>query len=160
MINKSKKITMSLTLEDLAQTVNQLFNKLESIEKLFNEKTEQQLQERLKQGHRKSDNEVPLEVNTYSKGTKTTSKYNNQGTTQIQKVYNAFYESPKTMKEVDAETGIMRANICRYCSTLVSQNKLFIVGKRRCNITKSRNVIIYTSNPGLAPNHPPQLSLF
>lgn len=80
--------------------------------------------------------------------------------TQIQKVYNAFYENPKTMKEVDIETGVMRANICRYCSTLVDQNRLFIVGKRRCNITKYPNVTIYTSNPNLAPKHPSQLSLF
>ena len=64
------------------------------------------------------------------------------------------------MKEVDIETGVMRANICRYCRTLVAQNKLFIVGKRRCKITKSRNVMIYTSNPDLAPKQPTQLSLF
>lgn len=32
---------MSLTLEGLPQAVNQLFNKLENIEKLLNEKTEQ-----------------------------------------------------------------------------------------------------------------------
>lgn len=151
---------MSLTLEDLAQAVNQLFNKLESIEKLLHEKTEQQFKEHLKQGNRKSDNEIPPEANTYLKEAKPSSKYNNRSTSQIQKVYKAFYDSPKTMKEVDVETGIMRANICRYCKTLVAQNKLFIVGKRRCKITKSRNVTIYTSNPDLVPNHPPQLSLF
>jgi hypothetical protein len=116
----------------------------------------------LKQECRKKKSKVSIKANIYfggqKNGVKITNKYNNK--TQIQKVHNAFYGSPKTMKEVDAETGIMRANICRYCSTLVAQNKLFIVGKRRCKITKSRNVTIYTSNPDLAPNHPPQLSLF
>jgi hypothetical protein len=64
------------------------------------------------------------------------------------------------MKEVDIETGVMRESICRSCSTLVDQNRLFIVGKRRCSITKYPNVTTYTSNPDLAPKHPPQLSLF
>jgi hypothetical protein len=32
---------------------------------------------------------------------------------QLKKVFNAFYEYPKTMKEVNTETNIMRENICR-----------------------------------------------
>jgi hypothetical protein len=70
---------------------------------------------------------------------------------QLKKVYQAFYSSPKTMKEVDRETGVMRENICRYCRTLRLQNRLFAVNKRRCTVTKYPKVIAWTSNPDLAP---------
>ena len=70
--------------------------------------------------------------------------------TQAKKVYASFYESPKTMKEVDAETGIMRENICRFCSDLRDQGRLYEVGERLCRITKHL-ATVYTTNPDLTP---------
>jgi DNA-binding transcriptional regulator LsrR (DeoR family) len=51
---------------------------------------------------------------------------------QLKKVFNAFYEYPKTMKEVNTETNIMRENICRYVSTLRNVNQISLVGYRKC----------------------------
>ena len=77
---------------------------------------------------------------------------------QLAKVYEAFFEEPKTMKEVDAETGVMRESICRYCATLRKLEKLFPVKKRKCEITQHR-AIAYTTNPELKPEDN-QLRLF
>ena len=80
-------------------------------------------------------------------------------TGQLQTVYEAFYISPKTMKEVDAETGIMRENICRYCATLRKSGLLFLVKKRQCRVTKHQLVSTWTTNPELNPTRN-QLLLF
>lgn len=82
------------------------------------------------------------------------------GQNQLKQVFNAFFEKPRTMKEVDKETGIMRENICRYCNMLRQQNKLFAVRKRRCKVTGYPSVIEWTTNPIFAPKQPLQLSLF
>ncbi|MDR3140797.1 MAG: hypothetical protein LBU37_03600 [Tannerellaceae bacterium] len=37
---------------------------------------------------------------------------------QYQRVYQSFKERPKTMLEVSIETGILRANICRYIADM------------------------------------------
>lgn len=74
-------------------------------------------------------------------------------------VFSAFYEEPKTMKEVDVEYGIMRESICRYCSTLRKLGRLFSVGKRRCKVTK-RVVNIWSTNPNEVPLDTNQLGLF
>jgi hypothetical protein len=66
---------------------------------------------------------------------------------QLKSIYNAFYEYPKTMKEVDAETNIMRENICRYVSTLRNENRISLVGYRKCKITGHTKVGIYTTDP-------------
>ena len=78
---------------------------------------------------------------------------------QLKSVFNAFFEYPKTMKEVDAETKIMRENICRYVSTLRNENRISLVGYRKCNITGNPKVGIYTTNPDLFPKSN-QLELF
>jgi hypothetical protein len=70
---------------------------------------------------------------------------------QIKAIYNAFFEYPKTMKEVDAETNVMRENICRYVSTLRNQNRIALVGYRKCKVTGNQKVGIYTTNPDLFP---------
>lgn len=77
---------------------------------------------------------------------------------QLAKVYNAFFEQPKTMKEVDLEVGVMRENICWYCRTLRKQERLFAIRKRICGITKHR-ATEWTTNPELVPP-PIQLNLF
>jgi len=84
---------------------------------------------------------------------------NSQAKDQFNKVFRAFYEFPKTMKEVDKETFIMRENICRYVRTLREQNRIALVGYRRCKVTRHRKVGIYTTNPDLFPTSN-QLKMF
>lgn len=86
-------------------------------------------------------------------------KSTGKNTDQLKSVHKAFYEYPKTMKEVDAETQIMRENICRYVSTLRNENRISLVGYRRCTITGNPKVGIYTTNPDLFPKTN-QLDLF
>jgi hypothetical protein len=73
------------------------------------------------------------------------------GNDQLNIVFNAFFESPKTMKEVDKETGIMRESICRYIKTLRAKNRIALVGYRKCNVTNHDKVGTYTTNPDLFP---------
>lgn len=77
---------------------------------------------------------------------------------QLKRVYKAFYNSPKTMKEADKATGVMRENICWYCRELRKSNKLYLVGRRLCSITK-HEANVYTTNPALVPAKA-QLELF
>jgi hypothetical protein len=70
---------------------------------------------------------------------------------QIQKVFIAFHREPKTMLMVSIETGILRANICRYVAELGKQNRICIVRKGICPITKHR-AGFYTTNPELFPS--------
>lgn len=72
-------------------------------------------------------------------------------TDQLARVFNSFFESPKTMKEVDVETGIMRENICRYVRTFRKENRIVLVGYRRCKITGCGRVGIYSTNPDFFP---------
>ncbi len=78
---------------------------------------------------------------------------------QLQKIRQAFFDKPKTMKEVDKETGVMRESICWYCRTLRLQNTLFPVKKRRCEVTGCPSVWTWTTDPGKAPNST-RLNLF
>lgn len=78
---------------------------------------------------------------------------------QLKIIYNAFFEYAKTMKEVDAETNVMRENICRYVSELRNENRIVLVGYRKCKITGNSKVGIYTTNPDLFPKSN-QLKLF
>jgi len=70
---------------------------------------------------------------------------------QLTIVFNAFFEYPKTMKEVDLETNIMRENICRHVSTLRNGNRIYLVGYRKCKVTGFKRVGTYTTNPELSP---------
>ncbi len=79
--------------------------------------------------------------------------------TQIPTVYKAFAtETPKTMLQVSIETGILRANICRYNSKFVKQDRMQLVKKGICPISKHR-AGFYTTNKELFVNDS-QLSLF
>ncbi len=71
-------------------------------------------------------------------------------TGQMRTVYKAFSERPKTMLMVSVETGILRANICRYISEWEKENRICIVRKGICPITKHR-AGFYTTNPDLFP---------
>lgn len=70
---------------------------------------------------------------------------------QLNIVFNAFFEYAKTMKEVDAETNIMRENICRYVAMLRNENRISFVGYRKCEVTGNNKVGTYTTNPDLFP---------
>lgn len=82
-----------------------------------------------------------------------------QAKDQLNKVFNAFFEFPKTMKEVDFETTVMRENICRYVRTLRIENRIALVGYRKCKATGNPKVGIYTTNPELFPKSN-QLTMF
>lgn len=56
---------------------------------------------------------------------------------QKETVYVAF-SRPKTMLQVSVETGILRANICRYVSQFADENKIFLVYKGICPISKHK----------------------
>lgn len=65
-------------------------------------------------------------------------------TGQMRTVYKSFSERPKTMLMVSVETGILRANICRYISEWEKENRICIVRKELCPITKHRAGFYYT----------------
>ena len=68
--------------------------------------------------------------------------------TQMQRVFTALYRQPKTMLMVSIETGILRANICRYVAEWEKENRICIVRKGICPISKHR-AGFYTTNPDL-----------
>jgi hypothetical protein len=69
---------------------------------------------------------------------------------QIKTIFQAFYCQPKTMLMVSIETGILRANICRYVAKWEKENRICIVRKGICPISKHR-AGFYTTNPDLFP---------
>lgn len=76
---------------------------------------------------------------------------------QISRVYEAFYFAPMTMKEADKFCGVMRENICWYVRDLKHSDRIRLIGKRYCRVTKHL-AGIYTTNPELFPTDP-QLKL-
>ncbi len=79
--------------------------------------------------------------------------------TQLNRVYQTLKEEPLTMKETDVKSGIMRESICRYISTLLKQDRIAIIRKRKCTVTGHNNVNEYTADPNLFPVSN-QLNLF
>lgn len=69
---------------------------------------------------------------------------------QMQRVFAALYRQPKTMLMVSIETSILRANICRYVAEWEKENRICIVRKGICPISKHR-AGFYTTNPELLP---------
>jgi len=69
---------------------------------------------------------------------------------QMQRLFAALYRQPKTMLMVAVETGILRANICRYVAKWEKENRICIVRKGICPISKHR-AGFYTTNPDLFP---------
>ncbi len=70
--------------------------------------------------------------------------------TQYQTTAAAFYSHPKTMLQVAAETGIRRANICRYVTTLRKYDNIYLIRKGVCPISKCR-AGFYTTNKAFIP---------
>lgn len=70
---------------------------------------------------------------------------------QKRKVFNSFFAQPKTMLMVALETGIERAGICRYVATLRKENRIHLVTKGICPITKHRAGFFTTNVEFLKP---------
>jgi len=54
------------------------------------------------------------------------------------KVFEAFGRQPSTMLMVSIETGILRANICRYVSEWKKSKRIVLLGEGICRISKHR----------------------
>ncbi len=67
---------------------------------------------------------------------------------QMKRAFNAFYSKPKTMLMVSVETGILRANLCRYVAEWQKQNRIRKVTTKDCKISKHR-AGYYSTNPAI-----------
>ena len=77
---------------------------------------------------------------------------------QLKRTFRAFRQAPKTMKQVEVETGIDRPNVCRYVAWLRKRNKITVVKKGSCPITK-HSAQFFSTDPDLIPK-PGQSELF
>jgi hypothetical protein len=59
---------------------------------------------------------------------------------QAQRVLAAFTRHPQTMLMVSIETGVLRANICRYVAEWKKQNRIRVVLRGICPISKHGRV--------------------
>ena len=69
---------------------------------------------------------------------------------QIKRVFAALYRQPKAMLMVSIETGILRANICRYVAEWQKQGSIHLLKQGLCEVSKHR-AGFYTTNPDLFP---------
>ena len=71
---------------------------------------------------------------------------------QYQTVFNSFKERPKTMLQVSIDTGILRANICRYIADMEERGIIQCLYKKLCPYTQykagfySTNKDLFTSS--------------
>lgn len=84
----------------------------------------------------------------------------NKHSNELNQVFEALFQQPQTMKELDRRTGIMRESICRYCANLRKQGRLYYVRRRRCRITGYPHVWELTTDPAKAAKESIQLALF
>lgn len=75
---------------------------------------------------------------------------------QKKRVFAALYRQPKTMLMVSIETGILRANICRYVAEWQEKGSIQLFKQGVCKISKHR-AGYYTTDTNLF-THP--LNLF
>ena len=78
---------------------------------------------------------------------------------ELQRVYDAFLTNPKTMRQVEVETGVRRDHITRYVAFLKKQNKITLVKKGICPVSKMNGVQFLSTNPKVLPENKLQ-SLF
>lgn len=75
-------------------------------------------------------------------------RYNNLSINdQFKATEREFFKGFFTMKTIAIKLDIDRANICRYVATLRKSNRIQIVKKGICPITKTGGVGFYTTNP-------------
>ena len=70
--------------------------------------------------------------------------------TQMKRVFEAFKRKPSTMLMVSFETGILRANLCRYIAKWQKSNSIHKLKQGLCKVSKHR-AGFYTTNPDLFP---------
>lgn len=71
---------------------------------------------------------------------------------QMKRVFIAFYRQPKTMLMVSIETGILRANICRYVAVWERLGYIKLIEINICPISKHRAGFYTTNVELLNPN--------
>ncbi len=75
--------------------------------------------------------------------------------TQMKQVSAAFKHKPATMLMVSIETGILRANICRYVAVWQKSNSVHLLKQGLCKVSKHRagyyttDTNLFTPNPKL-----------
>ncbi len=57
---------------------------------------------------------------------------------QMKRVFAAFQRKPSTMLMVSIETGILRANICRYVAKWQKQGSIHLLKQGLCSVSKHR----------------------
>ena len=67
---------------------------------------------------------------------------------QMKRVFAAFKRKPSTMLMVSIETGILRANICRYVAKWPKSNSIHLLKQGLCNVSKHR-AGYYSTNTNL-----------
>ena len=67
---------------------------------------------------------------------------------QMKRVFAEFKRNPSTMLMVSIQTGILRANICRYVAKWQKQGKINLINKGICKISK-HNAGYYSANKDL-----------
>lgn len=74
---------------------------------------------------------------------------------QMKSVFAAFKRQPATMLMVSIETGILRANICRYVAKWQRQGSIHLLKQGLCKVSKHRagyyttDTNLFTQNPKL-----------
>ena len=53
-------------------------------------------------------------------------------------IFAAFHQAPATMLMVSIETGILRANICRYVAKWQKSNSIHLLKQGLCKVSKHR----------------------
>ena len=67
---------------------------------------------------------------------------------QMKRVFAAFKRKPSTMLMVSFETGILRANICRYVAKWQKSNSIHLLKQGLCKVSKHR-AKYYTTDTNL-----------
>jgi hypothetical protein len=75
---------------------------------------------------------------------------NDRRAQQDAQIYAYLFTRPATMKEVDRATGIMRENVCWAIWHLRKSERVYVVGRRLCHVTKHM-ATVWTTNSELAP---------
>lgn len=84
----------------------------------------------------------------------------NEFRAQNQIVYQSFKEHPKTMFDVSLETGILRANICRYVADMEDKGLIQLLYKTMDEHTRSTAGYYTTDKELFHPVDNQQLKLF
>ena len=79
---------------------------------------------------------------------------------QYQIVYQSFQQRPKTMLQISIETGILRANICRYVADMKAKGLIQLLRKGVCPITHYRAGFYSTNKTLFNKPNTKQLNLF